>query len=121
MEQFEKAGRLVYSKSGMPAYKRYLDEMRGVPVQDIWDDISAAGVGKDAIQYPTQKPELLLQRLFATSSNQADVVLDPFCGYGTALVSSFKQKRRWIGIDISQSACSLVTKRMRKLGVIYNE
>lgn len=88
MQKLESEGRLVYSKSGMVYEKRYLDESKGVPVQDWWDDIpmlrgiSAKG---ERLGYPTQKPEALLERIVKASSNEGDVVLDPFCGCGTAV------------------------------------
>lgn len=86
MEAFEAAGRLIYTKTGMPEYKRYLDEMPGVPLQDMWTDIPP--VNSQAVErlgYPTQKPEALLERIIQSSSNPGDTVLDPFCGCGTAV------------------------------------
>lgn len=120
MEKFEKDGRLVYTSTGMPRYKRYLDEMFGVPLQDLWVDISAAGLGKEKLGYPTQKPEALLERIILTSSNPMDVVLDPFCGCGTAIFVSHKKGRRWVGVDVSPTACDLMERRMRKLSVSPN-
>lgn len=117
MEQFEKEGRLVYTKTGMPRYKRFLDEMLGVPLQDLWTDISAAGLGKEKLGFPTQKPELLLERIIKTSSNSMDIILDPFCGCGTAIVVAHKLGRQWIGVDVSPTACALMEKRFRKLHV----
>jgi DNA modification methylase len=116
MEKFDKEGRLVYTKSGMPRYKRYLDEMPGVPLQDFWSDISSAGIGKEALGYPTQKPETLLVRIVKTSSNPTDIVLDPFAGCGTATAVAQKLSRRWIAIDVSPTSCKLMEKRMRSLG-----
>jgi len=116
MEQFEKEGRLIYSRSGIPQYKRYLDEMPGVGLQDVWDDISPAGIGKEAQGYPTQKPEALLERIIKSSSNPQDLVLDPFCGCGTTLVEAQKLGREWIGIDVSPTACNLMEQRLRKMG-----
>lgn len=120
MEQFEKEGRIVYTKTGMPRYKRYLDEMPGVSLQDLWIDISSAGLGKEKLGFPTQKPEALLERIVKTSSNPMDIVLDPFCGCGTALAVAHKLGRRWIGIDVSPTACKLMEKRLRKLHVSPN-
>lgn len=117
MEQFEKEGRIVYTRTGMPRYKRYLDEMPGVALQDLWTDISSAGLGKEKLGYPTQKPEALLERIIKTSSNPTDVVLDPFCGCGTAIAVAHKLGRRWIGIDVSPTACKLMEKRLRKLHI----
>jgi len=111
MEQFDKDGRLVYTRNGMPTYKRYLVEMPGVALQDVWDDIAPTG-GKERLGYPTQKPLALLERLVAVSSNPDDVVLDPFCGCGTAVVAAEKLGRRWIGIDITHLSIALMRYRL---------
>ena len=115
MAKLDAAGKLVYSKSGMPYQKRYLDESKGVPVQDFWDDISMLrGISDNGerLGYPTQKPLALLERIIQASSNEGDVVLDPFCGCGTAVHAAQKLKRDWIGIDITHLAVSLIEKRM---------
>jgi site-specific DNA-methyltransferase (adenine-specific) len=114
MEEFEKQGRLVYTKSGMPEYKRYLDEMPGRPSQSLWDDIPPINSqAKERLGYPTQKPEALLERIIRASSNEGDVVLDPFCGCGTAVTVAERLHRRWIGIDITHVAISLIRSRLR--------
>ncbi len=114
MEQFEADGRLIYSKSGMPQYKRYLDEMPGVPLQDLWTDIGAIGASaNERLGYPTQKPLALLERVIRSSSNPGDVVLDPFCGCGTALVAAQKLGRRWLGIDVTYLAIAVMKARLR--------
>jgi len=114
MEQFDREGRLVYTKSGMPEFKRYLDEMPGRPLGDVWDDIPPLNSqAQERLGYPTQKPLALLERLIDLSSNENDIVLDGFCGCGTALVAAQKMKRQWIGIDISPTACRVMAKRMR--------
>ena len=96
----------------MPNYKRYLDEMPGVPLQDIWTDIPAIGsMATERLGYPTQKPEALLERIIKSSSNKADLVLDPFCGCGTAMAVAQRFGRKWIGIDISPTAINLVEER----------
>jgi len=116
MEQFEREGRLYYSKSGMPSYKRYLDEMPGVPLQDLWTDIRPIGSGAaERLGYPTQKPLALLERIINASSNPGDIVLDAFCGCGTALVAAEKLSRQWIGIDVSPTACRVMANRLRKV------
>jgi adenine specific DNA methylase Mod len=114
MEQLDKEGRLVYSKSGMPYQKRYLDESKGVSVQDWWDDISMLrGIqSKERLGYPTQKPEALLERIIKASSNEGDIVLDPFCGCGTTVNVAERLHRRWIGIDITHLAISLIKTRL---------
>jgi DNA modification methylase len=113
MAKFEREGRLVYSKRGMPSYKRYLDEMPGVPLQDLWTDIPPIGPGaQERLGYPTQKPEALLERIVAASSNQGDLVLDPFCGCGTTVQVAQRLGRRWIGIDITHLAIGLIRRRL---------
>jgi adenine-specific DNA-methyltransferase len=84
MEEFERQGRLVYTSSGMPEYKRYLDEMPGRPIQDVWDDISPINSqAAERIGYPTQKPETLIERIIKSSSVEDDIILDCFVGSGT--------------------------------------
>ena len=112
-DEFALAERLVYSKSGMPNYKRYLDEMPGVPLQDLWGDIKPIGSrAAERLGYPTQKPVALLERIIQASSNEGDTVLDPFCGCGTTVAAAQKLDRRWIGIDITQLAISLIRYRL---------
>jgi DNA modification methylase len=114
MAQFESDGRLVYTKTGMPRLKRYLDEMPGVPLQDIWTDIFPINSqAKERLGYQTQKPLALLERILMLSSNEGDVVLDPFCGCGTTVDAAQKLQRRWIGIDITYLAVDLIRKRLR--------
>jgi len=112
MKKFSKEGRVYHSKSGFPNYKRYLDEMPGVPLQNSWDDIPPV-FGKERLGYPTQKPVALLERIIAASSNPGDVVLDPFCGCGTTVHAAEKLGRQWIGIDITHLAIGLIEKRLR--------
>jgi adenine-specific DNA-methyltransferase len=114
MEKFEREGRLYYRSTGMPKLKRYLHESPGVPLQTFWDDIGPLVSGSDErLGYPTQKPLAILERLIKASSNENDIVLDAFCGCGTALVAAQKLKRQWIGIDISPTACRVMAKRLR--------
>jgi hypothetical protein len=119
MERLEKEGRILYSGNGMPVYKRYLDEMLGRPAQDLWDDIRGlSGLGakkEERLGYPTQKPQILLERIIQSSSNEGDVVLDPFCGCGTALVEAHKLNRKWIGIDVTYLAISTMKWRLEKI------
>ncbi|MEX2430362.1 MAG: site-specific DNA-methyltransferase, partial [Dehalococcoidia bacterium] len=113
MERLHKEGRLYYSGTGYPRQKLYVGESRGVPVQDIWDDISSlSGAHSERLGYPTQKPEALLERIIKASSNEGDVVLDPFCGCGTAVAVAERFNRRWIGIDITHLAISLMKNRL---------
>ncbi len=116
MEQFERDGRLAYSKSGMPRYKRYLDEMQGVPLQDLWSDVFPVNSqATERLGYPTQKPEGLLDRIVRTSSNENDLVLDCFCGSGTTAAVAEKLNRRWITCDLGRFA--IHTTRKRLLGI----
>ena len=114
MEKYLAEGRLYFPKSGgTPSYKRYLDEMPGVPLQNAWDDIRPVQPD-EYLGYPTQKPVALLERIISSSSNEGDVVLDPFCGCGTAVHAAQKLRRRWLGIDITCLAISLIEKRLKK-------
>ncbi len=108
------AGRVIQTRLGaVPQYKRYLDEMPGVPVQSLWDDLPPLNNrAKESLGYPTQKPEALLDRILRASSNEGDLVLDPFCGCGTTVQVAERLKRRWIGIDITHLAISLIKKRL---------
>lgn len=111
-------GRIVQTKPGaVPAYKRYLDEMPGVPLQDVWTDIAPlASRGKERLGYPTQKPEVLLERILASSTSPGQVVLDPFCGCGTTIAVAQQMQRRWIGIDISPMAAAIMKRRVDGFG-----
>ena len=115
MEELHKAGRIVQSKPGAtPRQKRYLDEMFGVPLGSVWDDIGPLqGSAQESLGYPTQKPLKLLERILEISSDENDIVLDAFCGCGTALVAAQNLRRQWIGIDISPTACRVMAKRLR--------
>lgn len=115
MQELEKEGRLVYTKSGIAYIKRYLDESRGVPIQDLWTDISMLrGIHTrgESYSYPTQKPEALLERIIQTSSVNGDIVLDAFAGSGTTCAVAEKLGRRWIGIDCGKLAVYTIQKRM---------
>lgn len=115
MEEWDKAGRLYYPKSadGRIQRKRYLDELKGDPVQSLWDDVEPiSSQASERLGYPTQKPEALLERIIQASSNEGDLVLDPFCGCGTAIAVAQKLNRRWIGIDITHLAITLMKNRL---------
>jgi DNA modification methylase len=114
MQKLIEEGRVVQTKPGaVPAYKRYLDEMKGVALQNDWQDIQNLASSNEQLGYPTQKPLALLERIINASSNPGDVVLDPFCGCGTAVHAAQKLGRNWIGIDITNLAISLIEKRLR--------
>jgi site-specific DNA-methyltransferase (adenine-specific) len=98
----------------VPRQKRYLDAGKGVPDGTVWDDIGPIqSSAEESLGYPTQKPLALLERVLALSSKENDIVLDAFCGCGTALVAAQKMKRQWIGIDVSPTACRVMAKRLR--------
>lgn len=114
MERLDKEGRIRYTRNGVAEYIRYLDEMPGMPLQDIWTDIPPVNPqAKERLGYPTQKPQTLLERIIQASSNEGDVILDPFCGCGTAVAAAEKLKRRWIGIDITHLAVALMKNRLK--------
>ena len=115
MRAFAQAGRIVHSfTTGRPEYKRYLDEMPGVPLQDLWTDIQPVGSRRaERLGYPTQKPLALLDRIIKASTEPGDMVLDPFCGCATACVSAESLHRQWIGIDLSPLAAKLVESRLK--------
>lgn len=118
LDEWEKEGRIYHPKKtgGMPRYKRYRDEVKGMLLQDIWDDINPIQAHSDErLGYPTQKPEKLLDRILGLSANPTDIVLDPFCGCGTAIAVAHKSGLRWVGIDVSPTACKLMAKRMRAI------
>lgn len=115
-------GRIAFTKTGMPRLKQYLDEMKGVPLQDVWDDIPPVNSqALESLGYPTQKPLSLLERVVTASSNENDIVLDAFCGCGTALVAAQTLNRQWIGIDISPTACRVMAKRLRDVCRIHED
>src|ERR1017187_5885428 len=103
MEELIQKDRVIQTREGaVPQYKRYLDEMPGVPVQNLWDDLPGINNrSREMLGYQTQKPLSLLERVISTSSNEGDVVLEPFCGCGTSIHAAQKLKREWIGIDIT--------------------
>jgi site-specific DNA-methyltransferase (adenine-specific) len=115
LERLDREGKIYWSpkKGAWPYIKAYLDEMKGIPAQEIWTDIDVINMmAKERLGYPTQKPEALLERIINASSNEGDVVLDPFCGCGTTINVAERLKRRWIGIDITHLAITLIKKRL---------
>lgn len=97
------------------------ENSEGRPVDDVWDMPVINSQAKERLGYPTQKPEALLERIIMASSNKGDLVLDPFCGCGTCNVVAQRLGRKWIGIDISPTAITLITKRLQKIGAIKNK
>ena len=115
MEQWDSEDRLHFPKSpnGRIRRKRYLDELIGEEVPSLWDDILPIGSqAKERLGYPTQKPEALLERVIEASSNEGDVVLDAFCGCGTAVAVAERLNRQWVGIDITHLAIALLKYRL---------
>jgi site-specific DNA-methyltransferase (adenine-specific) len=104
----------IPNSGSKPRLKRYLDEQQGLPVSDFWDDIAPLNSqAQERLGYPTQKPIALLERIISASTEEGDVVLDPFCGCGTTIHAAQKLKRNWIGIDITHLAISLIEKRLK--------
>jgi site-specific DNA-methyltransferase (adenine-specific) len=114
MAAYEK-GLVVQPGPGrVPRLKRYLDEQEGRPIDTVWSDIPPINSqASERLGYPTQKPLALLDRIVKASSNPNDIILDAFCGCGTALVAAENLGRQWIGIDISPTACRVMAKRLR--------
>jgi DNA modification methylase len=107
-------GKIVHKEGNVPVMKRYLDEMKGKPIQDIWTDISLDQSQK--IRFPTQKPERLLERIVNTSSNPNQIIYDPFSGSATSGAVCYKLSRGWIGSEILKDACSLALERLEASG-----
>ena len=125
MAQLDHEGRLYFPKKreGRIMKKVYLADLEGQPMTDVWTDIRLLSAhDAERLGYPTQKPVALLERIIEASSNPGDLVLDPFCGCGTAVHAAQKLERQWIGIDITHLAISLVEKRLRDAfpGITFN-
>jgi adenine specific DNA methylase Mod len=106
-------GKIAHGKGKVPLLKRYLDEMKGRAIQDIWTDIHLNC--PKSVKFPTQKPELLLERIVSTSSNPQQIVYEPFAGSATAGAVCYKLSRRWIGSEVSERACSYALNRLREI------
>ncbi|MBF0459146.1 MAG: restriction endonuclease [Nitrospirae bacterium] len=116
MERLDNEGKIYYTKNGIPRLKRYLDESKGIPCQDLWTDLEALrSWHTERLGYPTQKPIALLERIISASSNEGDTVLDPFCGCGTTITAAQKLTRQWIGIDITHLATNLIKIRLKDM------
>jgi DNA modification methylase len=117
LEAWWAEGRILKKKDGTPrmdGLKTFLADMPGKPLQSIWDDVPRiSNTSAERLGYPTQKPLALLERIISASGNPGDVVLDPFCGCGTAVHAAQKLGRRWIGIDVTHLAIALIEKRLR--------
>jgi DNA modification methylase len=116
MRQWDQEGRLYLpeDKNARIRRKSYADELKGMPIQNLWVDIPEINSqAAERLGYPTQKPEALLERIIRASSNEGDLVLDPFCGCGTTISVAQRLNRRWIGIDITHLAVTLIRVRLR--------
>jgi DNA modification methylase len=115
LDKLSEAGLLHrQGRTGSPRYKYYLADAPGVPFQDIWDDIPPINSqSKEKLGWDTQKPIPLLERVISASSGAGDVVLDPFCGCGTALIAAEKLGRKWIGIDITYLSIAVMKARLK--------
>jgi len=114
LDNLDKLGLIYWPKKGkVPQFRRYYDMDRGVPIQDVIGDIAPLSPhSQERLGYPTQKPEALLERIIRASSNESDVILDPFCGCGTTIQVAQQLNRRWIGIDITHLAIGLIRNRL---------
>jgi DNA modification methylase len=115
LDELDAQGRLHWpaKAGGMPRLKQYPEDLPGVPLQDVWTDIRPLhNLAPERLGYPTQKPEGLLERIIQASSDEGDTVLDPFCGCGTTITAAQKLNRRWIGIDITNLAITLIRSRL---------
>jgi hypothetical protein len=117
MQELIDEGRIVQPRPGaVPRYKRYLDEMPGNALQDIWTDIDPVNSqAKERLPYPTQKPLALMERIILSSSNPGDLVLDPFCGCGTTVDAAQATGRKWIGIDITHKGIDVIRERLARV------
>ena len=124
LDALDDAGMIHYSsrQGGMPALKRYLPPDAGQLPGDLWTDIDVVNSqAKERTGYPTQKPLALLERVIKASSNEGDIILDPFCGCATACVAADRLNRRWVGIDISPKAAELVNMRLQQtMGSLFH-
>ena len=117
LERLYAEGRVLLKRNGGPrkdGLLEFLDEADGPAMQDIWLDLNMGPTSDERLGYPTQKPLALLERIISASSNAGDVVLDPFCGCGTAVHAAQKLRRKWIGIDITCLAIALIESRLKK-------
>lgn len=119
MTELLKEDKIVQTKPGtVPKLKRYLKDMKGVPLSDMWTDIQNEQTKRnDVACYPTQKPVELLDRIIRCSTQEGDLILDGFCGSGSALIAAHGAKRKWIGIDVNPQAIQITKSRLKQYGV----
>lgn len=123
LDYLESIGRIYWPPRGkVPSYVRYLDEMPGTPVDTLWDDIGGLqSADSERTGYPTQKPLALYERIIKASSNEGDIVLDPFCGCATTPVAAERLGRQWVGIDIWDKAHEVVVDRLKNEVGLFGE
>lgn len=118
LDELDRVGLIQWPKKagGRPEHRRYLEDMPGVALQDVWTDIDPLNSrAREREGYPTQKPEALIERILAASTTKGDVVLDPFCGCGTTITTAQKMGREWVGIDISPTAVNIMDTRIKRV------
>lgn len=116
MEEEYQKGNIVIKKDGRLERRKYQRDFRGKQVGNLWTDISLP-LGDERVGYPTQKRLALLSRIIEASSNEGDLVLDPFCGCATTMVQAERLGRQWVGIDLSTKAAELVISRLQKYDI----
>lgn len=116
MKEYDEKGLLYITKTGGIRIKKYLDELKGTPLQCLWDDIDPVNSqSKERVNYPTQKPEELIERIILSVTNPGDIVLDCFAGSGSTLVTAEKLNRKWIGCDIGKLSIYTIQKRLLEI------
>lgn len=114
MRSYEADNRIYYTRNGFPRLKRYLNESPGLPMQDVWTNVEALrSWHKEKLGYPTQKPVELVERVLRATTDEQDVVLDPFCGCGTTISAAQRLNRNWVGIDVTHLAIGLIKARLK--------
>lgn len=122
LDRLDRAGLIHWpaKPGGMPQGKRWLQDARGAPLQDVWDDVKVVhNLARERLGYPTQKPVALLERIVRASSQEGQTVLDPYCGSGTTMVAAHALGRKWIGIDTSPLAIAAVKRRLEAAGAQF--
>jgi len=112
IDELENENRIYYTKTGTPFLKQYLHEQEGRACQNLWTDIQMTKSGSELVNYPTQKPEKLIERIIKTSSQEGDIVCDFFCGSGSTAASAEKLNRKWICSDLGKFSIHTIRKRM---------
>jgi adenine specific DNA methylase Mod len=123
LDRLDEAGLIYWTRNDNPRYKQFLEDAKGVPLSDVWTDISAINSqSKKRMGYPTQKPVPLLDRIIRCTTNEGDVVFDPFCGCGTTIYAAHEAQRKWVGCDIAILAVRLVEDELsQRYGLVKGE